>query len=626
MPFKSEKQRKYLWAKKPAKQNLQDTWAKWKEQQRTTGIAFDPRSRAAQDVALTRALLDYLKAIGAKTIEDVKAAVKDLAGFSINADDAEYLLDVSRKENIAEKIKKGIDAQVPYADIESELLAEGYEKEDIAKRYNVEVGRETKSRDQQLREYQENFKKARRASRDKGKILDRVVDVATKFIKSTVDPKIEAKSLFKKLGMQSVLDRLQNIYGISGAAKFRFEEAYKKIYQGLSTEDTTILDQLIQLRRFIAIDENRAKNNLPKVEHPDFITGEDAKVRISDIQNQIGQAKFLDLQKRADAYFDEFRKTLDEFEKAGLISKELRDELYEIDYQPRKFLEFLLDADQRNQTAEQTRSEIGINKEVIKRLETGDDTELFNNSEWLLSTAINQAEIATKYNEFFRKLAKEIDKLKPEERRNDVMFNNPIIGLDKKGNPKYKFNKPPKGFTVVRYKDNGVENQIFMEQTVYDSLMGVDMFRDPGNTNTIKKILQAPGNFLRAAATGVNPAFVLGNLPNDFGFALTFEDAYSNILPKAIMQLSADMKNAWVSIANKDQTFKDFVKYGGMMDFLYTMGALDEKGSTDKVLDGAFSLFTDEKIGKERRQKISEGVTYLNKMSELGIRVGVYCC
>jgi hypothetical protein len=39
-----------------AEQNLQDAWNKWKEQQRTTGIAFDPRSRAAQDVALTRAV------------------------------------------------------------------------------------------------------------------------------------------------------------------------------------------------------------------------------------------------------------------------------------------------------------------------------------------------------------------------------------------------------------------------------------------------------------------------------------------------------------------------------------------------------------------------------------------
>ena len=88
-----------------AKQNLQDAWNKWKEQQRTTGIAFDPRSRAEQDVALTRAVLDYLKAIGAKTIEDVKAAVKDLAGFSIKDEDARYLLNKAKQEKRDAAIK-----------------------------------------------------------------------------------------------------------------------------------------------------------------------------------------------------------------------------------------------------------------------------------------------------------------------------------------------------------------------------------------------------------------------------------------------------------------------------------------------------------------------------------------
>lgn len=88
-----------------AKQNLQDAWETWKEQQRTTGIAFDPRSSAEQDVALTRAVLDYLKAIGAKTIEDVKAAVKDLAGFSIKDEDARYLLNKAKQEKRDAAIK-----------------------------------------------------------------------------------------------------------------------------------------------------------------------------------------------------------------------------------------------------------------------------------------------------------------------------------------------------------------------------------------------------------------------------------------------------------------------------------------------------------------------------------------
>lgn len=625
-----------------AKQNLQDAWNKWKEQQRTAGIAFDPRSRAAQDVALTRAVLDYLKAIGAKTIEDVKAAVKDLSGFTVNTEDAEYLLGSARNENIREKIEQGIANLEPYSNIESALIAEGYETEEIQKRYNARV-RSQAPINQRLQEYEESFNEARRATIDKGKLPDRIKKGLTEFVSAVFDPKIKAKRVFRRLDMQSVLDRLQSLYGTSGAANFRFSKAYDKIYKGLSVDDTIILDELIQLRRFVAIDKDRDSKGLPKPDHQDFITGEEAQELITAKQNEIGQAKFLDLNLRADAYFNEFRKTLDKFQDAGLISKELRDELYEIDYQPRRFLEFLVDADKRAMSSEERRFNTGVRQEVIKKLATGDDSKLFNNSEWLLSTAINQAETAIAYNKFGRNLAKELSKLKDKynaarkktkktradkklietyNQINELFINNPIVKIDN-GKPVYRLDKPPKGFSVFRYKENGVENQIFIEDSVYESLTGV------GNSLIDPKLLDIIGlltgaKLLQSSATGVNPGFVLGNLPRDFGFALTFEDAYSNVLPIAMKELGVDMVNAWASIQTEDQTFKDFVEYGGMMDYMYTMGALDEKSITDKFFDNIFGLFSDEKIGKENKEAFGDAVTYLNKMSELGIRVGVY--
>ena len=623
-----------------AKQNLQDAWTKWKDQQRNVGIAFDPRSRAEEDVVLTRAVIDYLKVIGAKTIEDIKAAVETLSGFTVNTEDAKYLLGSARMENIREKIEEGITNQEPYANIEKALVADGYNAEEVKKRYNAKL-REKAPINQRLQEYQQNFSEARRTTRDKGKLKDRAKNNIKNFVAALFDPKLKAKRVLSKLGMQPVLDRLQSLYGSTGTANFRFSKAYEKIYKGLSVKDTELLDQLIQLERFVAIDKDRKSKGLPKPDHSDFRTGEEAQKLIFGLQNKIGQAKFLDLSLRKDAYFNEFRKTLDKFQEAGLISKELRDDLYDINYQPRKFLQFLVDADKRKMSSEEKSFGTGVRQEVIQKLGKGDDSQLFSNSEWLLSTAINQAEYAIAYNKFGVNLAKELSNLKGKyeaarkktkktradkklietyKQLDDIMINNPV----RFDNGKLLFNKPPKGFSVFRYKKNGVENQIFMKDSFYESLtnIGAQGLINPKFLDFLGLITGA--KLLRTTATGINPGFVLGNLPRDFQFALTFEEAYSNILPIAMKELSSDMVKAWASIQTEDQTFIDFVEYGGMMDYLYTMGALDEKSSTDKFFDKAFGLFSDEKLGKETKEALGDTATYLNKMSELGIRVGVY--
>ena len=66
-----------------AKKNLQEVWNKWKKSQRNLNLAFDPKSTARQDVELFNAVVDYVKAIGAKTAKDVYEAVSELTDFSV---------------------------------------------------------------------------------------------------------------------------------------------------------------------------------------------------------------------------------------------------------------------------------------------------------------------------------------------------------------------------------------------------------------------------------------------------------------------------------------------------------------------------------------------------------------
>ena len=103
-----------------AKQNVQDAWTKWKEQQRNVGIAFDPKSSAKQDVELVKALIDYLNEVGVKAIEDVKKVVSDFTNGKIELDDdgARYLLNKAKQQKRDAAIKEedvfiGIKNNIP---------------------------------------------------------------------------------------------------------------------------------------------------------------------------------------------------------------------------------------------------------------------------------------------------------------------------------------------------------------------------------------------------------------------------------------------------------------------------------------------------------------------------------
>lgn len=71
-----------------AKDNLSKAWDKWKDNQRNTGIAFDPKSKAAEDVALVKALAEYVRAVAAKTVAEVKTAIREFTSGEVELDDA----------------------------------------------------------------------------------------------------------------------------------------------------------------------------------------------------------------------------------------------------------------------------------------------------------------------------------------------------------------------------------------------------------------------------------------------------------------------------------------------------------------------------------------------------------
>lgn len=482
----------------------------------------------------------------------------------------------------------------------------------------------------------ESFNKADEALKDKKTTTEKIDKAFRNFIARFFDRQFVPKFILNKAGGRLVRNYLIASKGATGYAKQMYDEAYDKIYKGLTSAEIKTLDKMIQLRRFIAIDKNRSENNMPDVVHPDFINRQDAEIELAELEKEFGVEKFKDLNKRADAYFDEFRGLLTEMQKSGLISKESLDMFFEIDYQPRMFLEFL----QNNETdfVPETSSNASLSADQIKKLEEGLNTSLIYDSQYLLSRSMNIRAKAIAMNntnkklvEFMEKQAKVVDDLrnkkdKTQKEKDTIKYFdelskrvkiNPIIGFTDTGSPKYKY-ALPNGFKNAYYYIDGVKHSIMMEEALHEQYF--DSAKGFLNGNTKEVVAMASGTaVVKALATGNNPTFFITNTPRDFFFIATFSEEYGMSVLVNMAKLAKDAFLGVRDIQKGNGNFKNFVKYGGMMDFLKDQGKLKHT-EIQKLFD---------KVDNKKREGVSTVLNFvtaskLQMYSEIGFRMAVF--
>ena len=482
----------------------------------------------------------------------------------------------------------------------------------------------------------ESFEKADEALQDKKTTQEKIDKAFRNFITQIADRQFVPKFILNKAGGRLVRNYLIATKGATGYAKEMYDEAYAKIYKGLTSAEIKTLDKIIQLRRFIAIDENRAKNNMPDVVHPDFINANDVKIELAELEKELGTEKFKDLTKRADAYFDEFRGLLTEMQKSGLISKESLDMFFEIDYQPRMFLEFL----QNNETdfVPETSSSSSLSSEQIRKLEEGLNTSLIYDSQYLLSRSMNIRAKSIAMNntnkklvEFIEKQAKVVEDLKnktdkTQKEKDTIKYFeelskrvkiNPIVGFTDTGNPKYKY-ALPKNFKNAYYYIDGVKHNVMMEEVFHEQYFDAAKGFLNGNTKEVVSMVSGTA-LVKAVATGNNPTFFITNTPRDFFFIATFSEEYGMSVLVNMAKLAKDAFNGVKDIKQGSDNYKNFIKYGGMMDFLKDQGKLKHT-EIQKLFD---------KVDNKKREgfsKVFNAVT-LSKLqiySEVGFRMAVF--
>jgi hypothetical protein len=347
-----------------------------------------------------------------------------------------------------------------------------------------------------------------------------------------------------------MMQSFYNMYNKAGGTPYAtrmFADARNEIYgningKKLNKKDKIFLDDIILLRRTIAIDENfdNRKAAGEKVDRPlhtsftDYVTKGEVPLSKEEAQKQLdalkekvyanNPEKLAELEARATRYFKAFSDILKYKLDNGLIDQGEYDMYKNYDYQPRKFLKFLLG--DTPQSAFNTRG-VQITKEEIAKISEGDTGYMMTDSEKLLKMGFVSAVNKVFTNRAISWMAEEMEGknlswLKPA---NVDKYANGTENLNPDGSPKLQ--EPNAGFRNMYYKKDGKRYAVQLKESFAREFQDEEMW-DTRNWlyRTATKALGA--NVTSAMAVGINPAFIISNIPIDILSQVYYNNLYSS--------------------------------------------------------------------------------------------------
>jgi hypothetical protein len=515
------------------------------------------------------------------------------------------------------------------AAISQYLLGKGYTQEQIDSALSAKAG--TKNID-------DIFKASEQEIKDKLKRKS-IREFFRALTRTTLNRQVDIKRALaglKNKQAQKALSRLITKAGASGLASIRFKIAAKDIYGKLKESDIKILDRIIYARRIISINENRAMKGIEPYRGMSGYSEVNAQQDLNDIKKEIGEKKFNDLNERAGKYFDVFKKNLEKLKDSGRISKEVYNDLNEIEYSPIATIKYIISDNIDVTDMDREASRLGISKEDIKKLTDRNENGIITDSRYLLAMNISSVESRAFENAMLNEVVKAFDEATPEQQvalSEYIVFDNPIIGSFKDGRPKRKYDDQavPNGFKKVYYFENGIEKYIIVREDMARQLLDVKNAKmQAAIENTaktvpvvgaaLKTITLTPARLLRFFATGGNPLFILGNVAVDWVNAVFNTDVYSNLKAYGMVQAGLGFAKNFIKKAVTNDTFNktynEYAEHGGLMDFLSneSMRALNELKPGHKIFSPLHKAM----------EMYGTVMSFLGETSEVAMRLAVY--
>lgn len=438
-------------------------------------------------------------------------------------------------------------------------------------------------------------------------------EALTAAYKEAAERNTNVADLIKNAGMMQSFYNLYNKAGATPFATIMFRDAYADVYgkmdgKKLSAKDKGFLDDIILLRRTIAIDENFDNRNEARPLHTSFDDYETKKEVPLSKEEALKQLEFLktnvyntrrdklaELERRANNYFKAFSDILKYKYENGVITKDEYDMYKDYNYQPRKFLKFI--KGDTPQSAFNTRG-VQITRNEIKKIESGDTGYMMTDSEKLLKmgfiSAVNKVFSNRAKQAMFEELnGRNLGWAKPA---NYDTYADGTVKLNKDGSPKLM--EPDAGYRNMTFKVEGKVNAFQLKENLAKEYEDEEMW-DTRNW-LYRASTKAMGAWLTSAmAVGVNASFVIANISTDLASQLFANNLYSSkfgVLGQGGKALSGTLANSLriaklkTGLGDNSRILNAINEYGKMGGMQQTLA--NETGAATKVGE-ALSILAD---------------------------------
>ena len=339
----------------------------------------------------------------------------------------------------------------------------------------------------------------------------------------------------------------------------------------------------------------------PKAKDNKTVNKEYAEGMIEAMKRKEGPKEFELLKRKSDQVFDEYKRILKDDKKEGLISEELYNELKDINYSPRKFIDYLIFSERNvlNLRGDGQYRVDGIDK-YMQTLKHGSDGILYTDPVRLLQQRIALAHKLRFENKARKGIYEFIKKVENAETTQDPVqkkrFSN-LFGF-RKGEPLSV--KETIGHTLKPGEsvnpETHIEVQVMEDGKKVKFAMTIDAYRSfiatPHDTSTKESSQKSmplklaegffgiPGGILKTFATGVGaPTFFLVNLILDFTQQTHFTDTYSGgrLWWRSMLPIKYGMAfSDWMAVSRDafvgGERSKEYARLGGNLEFFTDYG------------------------------------------------------
>lgn len=339
--------------------------------------------------------------------------------------------------------------------------------------------------------------------------------------------------------------------------------------------------------KFPILNHGTVKIKVNGIEREVPMTSQIAQETIDGIKAALGNEAFARMSKRIDGYKEFGNMALKESYDAGMISKEVYDDLKDDFYSLRATVERTFE---QFSPSDKVMYQSAVDKAFGSLSKDGTTKVMITDTPLLMQTSYNIMKRAIKKNELKKAMfdatvaqGKESEYFREAQVETYKDENgNEVIRQNEQGDVVVK--NAPKGFTLVGYKDGGRAKYFFMEDSINNKMYSLNNTFDSDaiQSKFIMSMVNAEnlGNrILTGFATRYNPLFFISNTQMDMAQQVIFTDIwdggknYSNLASSTMRALVRSAKFIDIRGKNKDmieKTLERATELGLMMDMLST--------------------------------------------------------